>query len=785
MSIGGFDPEILQDFLTESGELLDQLEGDLVSLETSPEDLDLVNQVFRALHTIKGSASFLALTNLVEIAHAAETSLNAARAGEFVIDRRAMDLLLEAIDLLKKQFDELRAGKDLTAPAAELVRSLTDLGNASAALAQGAPAPDDETRPAPSPGQHPSTAPLSLAPGREDLLDFLVSDLVETLQRADELARQLAEEASRSEACNGLAEVGDALVRSIDFFEVDSMTRLARALVEVGEQAGGLPLEIIDQLTPRVRGMIELLQDQTAGLGEKTVRNWPIDTLLDHIGELLHGAVPDGAQLAPGASPPEALIADGAYPPEATPESLAAADGSILERKMEPMPVAMPTSPAPPQESASESQTPSPRTDNERGDPKESAKSEQTIRVEVGRLETLMNLVGELVLQKNRITELGRRFASAEQADPEQIEALTTTAGTLDRVTSDIQVAVMRTRMQPLDKIFGRYPRLIRDLARKTNKDIRLEIVGGDTEVDKSVIEELGDPMVHLLRNAGDHGVEPPEDREAAGKPKEGVIRILANHEGSHVTVRIEDDGRGLRREIIGAKAVERGLTTEAELANLSDRDIFRFIFAPGFSTAAQVSDISGRGVGMDVVRTNIERLNGTIEVDSVPGAGTTILIKIPLTIAIMPAMMVGVADEIYAIPLSNIVEIVRPDPAVISTIREHPVMRLRDSILPLVSAAEVFDIGSRAGARCECPFAVVLTLNEKRVGLMVTKLIGQQEIVIKPLDSVDGRKTGPISGATVRNDGGVSLIVDVEGMVRLAEQRIKKRATEPAALAA
>ncbi len=408
-----------------------------------------------------------------------------------------------------------------------------------------------------------------------------------------------------------------------------------------------------------------------------------------------------------------------------------------------------------------------PRTDAPAG---AAAQVEQTIRVEVGRLETLMNLVGELVLQKNRFQALSRQIEGFEQLEPEFREEVTVSASNLDRVTGDIQVAVMRTRMQPLDKLFGKYPRLIRDLAKKTGKHINLVIEGGETEVDKSVLEELGDPMVHLLRNSADHGLEMPHDRVLAGKDETGTIRIVAAHEGSHVSLRILDDGRGMTREKIASKAIEKGIATEQEVSQLSDKEVYRFILAAGFSTAAEVTDLSGRGVGMDVVRTNIEALKGTIDVDSVPGKGTEIIIKIPLTIAIMPAMMVRVDDEIYAIPLSNLLEIVRPDDDRVSTINGHPVMRLRDTILPLLSAQELF--GTDPAKRVKAPFAVVIQHNDRAFGLMVSDLIGQHEIVIKPLDEMFDRK-GPISGATVRDDGGVSLIVDVAQLARIAEKKV------------
>jgi two-component system chemotaxis sensor kinase CheA len=377
-----------------------------------------------------------------------------------------------------------------------------------------------------------------------------------------------------------------------------------------------------------------------------------------------------------------------------------------------------------------------------------------------------MNLVGELVLQKNRIGALADDVGKAK-IDPELLEQLEMATSTLDRVTSDIQVAVMRTRMQPLEKLFGKYPRLIRDLATKTGKQIQLVIEGGETEVDKSVIEELGDPLIHLLRNSADHGVEMPADRRAAGKPEMGTIRLIAGHEGSHVRVQVIDDGRGLHREKIGRKAVERGLCTQEELENLRDEEVFRFIFEAGFSTAEQVSDLSGRGVGMDVVRTNIERkLKGAITIDSEQGRGTTLTIAIPLTVAIMPAMMVAAGGDIFAVPLTNITEIVRPTPEMLTTIGGAPVIHLRGQVYPLLSASAVFDCHDQSGPE---PFVVLIGFNQKLIGLRVARVIGQQEIVIKPLDGV--KRGGPISGATVRNDGGVSLIIDVAELMRLSRQ--------------
>ncbi len=751
MSMGGFDPEILQDFLTECGELLDELENRLVELESRPEDLDLLNEIFRALHTIKGSASFLALTNLVNIAHAAESALNVARAGNVVVDKRIMDWLLAGVDVIKQQFQELEAGDPLTAADAELVANLTMVGDGkyspdapSATPAASSDAPAAAAGPATAaPGVPEGAVKLELPDNKLDLLDFLVTDLDESVAKLRACVAQLQPLETRATGAVGLTELSASVGTSADFFEVESLVALARGLEDAGRALMNAALPGADDLIARVDHAVGLVGQLCDGLRASVVYPVETDALLAQIGVLCDGGGTDPSW------PP--------FGPQAAAPS---------ERASETPPTPINAAPPPVARIGPETATEATDASPER---KPAAAVEQTIRVEVKRLESLMNLVGELVLQKNRIGAIARDAGSNHEFTQEWRELITGSAGDLDRVTGDLQVAVMRTRMQPLDKLFGKYPRLIRDLAAKTNKKMRLVIEGGETEVDKSVIEELGDPLVHLMRNSADHGVEKPEDRLAKGKPEEGVIRLIASHEGSHVQIVIADDGKGLSREVIGRKAVERGLATEGEVANLSDQEIYRFIMLPGFSTAEQVSDLSGRGVGMDVVRTNIEALKGTLDLDSTPGQGTTFTITIPLTVAIMPAMMVGVGEERYAIPLGNILEIVRPGEAEMSSVGKHPVMRLRDRVLPLMSAAELFDLPGRESLAQ--PFAVVLSLNGKSIGLMVSSLIGQQEIVIKPLDGVVER-SGPVSGATVRDDGGVSLIVDVAELMRIAEGR-------------
>ena len=802
MTNPSIDPEILQDFLTECGELLDELESDLVELEQRPADTDLINRVFRALHTIKGSGSFLQLTNLVEIAHAAETALNEARGNHAVINEAFMSMVFEAVDVLRGHFAQLSNGStDLAAPDPTLVAGLVDVASGAPPALEPEPPTETAAEPPIEPGSTAGPAPadgerrLELPDSKAELLDDFVNDLNEQLASVADALEDLASAADRAPHAEAFAALGRDLESTIDFFDCSEMLDLARSVTSTAAAAAELEADSIDQLVPRWQCLLDLLNRQTEALRRGVVITPPCGEMLERVHAIAAGRLQDDWRLPPGCGPEEALLIDaGSATATTTPEPAAPAvsespAGPLTEasaaRTIEPSDAAAPDTPAEEQHGSGGAAIPPSPAGVEPGaaapsggePPAEAAGQasaqsgqgssapEQTIRVEIGRLETLMNQVGELVLQKNRIVALFEQVRQIEGIAADLSEQVELSSSTLDRVTGDIQVAVMRTRMQPLDKLFGKYPRLIRDLAQKTGKKIRLNIEGGETEVDKSVLEELGDPLVHLLRNSADHGLEGPEGRLASGKPETGVITLRASHEGNHVRILIIDDGRGLNREAIARKAVENGVIGEQEVASLTDEDVHKLIFMPGFSTAEQVSDLSGRGVGMDVVRTNIENLKGSITVASEPGRGTRFEITIPLTVAIMPAMMIRIAGERFAVPLNAIVEIVRPEPQQLSTIVEGRVIRLRERVLPVLDGAQA--VGLSPAGEGEAPVAVVLGANDKRVALLIAEVLGQQEIVVKPLSGVS--HGGAVSGATVRNDGGVSLILDVAELIRRA----------------
>ncbi len=629
--------EILQDFLVESFELIEQLDQDLVELESRPDDLDLLNRIFRVAHTIKGASSFLNFDVLTHLTHHMENLLNMARHGDLTIDANVMDVILESIDLMK----------------ALLVR-IRDSGEDSGLEVLGC------------------------------------------VGRLDAVANGTSEEAP-VEAPASVQEVPTPVA----------------AAEEEPDYSGMSDAEV----EAEIERLIAVRQAE------------------------------DAAKRAGKKEEPEA--------PKATPVPVPAAPAAAP--KAEVTQVAKPAA------------APAPR----RSEPKEDGENrggstvEQTIRVDVKRLDHLMNLIGELVLGKNRLIKINDDVEERYEGEA-FLEELNQVVSIVSLVTTDLQIAVMKTRMLPIGKVFNKFPRMIRDLSRELNKNIELEIVGEDTELDKSIVEEIGDPLVHIIRNSCDHGIEVPAVRLAAGKGEIGTIQLKAYHEGNHIVIQIIDDGKGLDADMLKQKSIEKGIITEKEADGMTEKEAFALIFRPGFSTAAQVTSVSGRGVGMDVVKTNIEKLNGMIDIDSEVGQGTSMKLKIPLTLAIIQALLVGVQEEYYAIPLASVLETVRISKDEIYTVESRSVMRLRDEVLSLVHIGDIFEV-ERVFDNSEHAYVVVLGLAESKIGLIVDSLVGQEEIVIKSLGEYLKGIEG-IAGATIRGDGGVTLIVDVAALMQMAK---------------
>jgi two-component system, chemotaxis family, sensor kinase CheA len=574
--------EIIDDFLVEADELIGSLDTNLVKLEASPNDLALLNEIFRAAHTIKGTSSFLGFEQVTELTHKMEDILNKLRKSELTVTPGIMDLLLESLDILKVLLDNVRNHRD-------------------------------------------------------DVID--------------------------------LTDIVDRLV--------------------VAQEGGAVPAAACE------------------------------------------------AKAAAPAPPPakEAARDEEAAPAAMAPEATGDTDTSASGQKK--------------------------ATAKKSGD--------QTIRVDVDRLDTLMNIMGELVLSRNSLLQTINQMNKVEDA-AELKERLNRAAASVNYITSELQLSVMKMRMQPIGKVFGRFPRLVRDLSRDSKKEIDLVVSGETTELDRSVIEEIGDPLVHIIRNSCDHGIEPPADREAAGKPRKGTIRLSADQEGSHIIIKIEDDGRGFDVDAIRAKAVERKLVSQSDIDRMADKEVFGYIFEAGFSTAKVVTDVSGRGVGMDVVRTNIEKLNGLIELDSARGKGTTITIKLPLTLAIIQGLLVESDDEIFILPLASVHETARTEQSNVYYINQRPVLRLRDEIIPIINLGHMLRTNAAGFIMTEKPYIVIVGLADRKLGLLIDRFLGQEEVVIKSLGSYLGSTEG-VAGATILGDGRIRLIVDLVGLFNIARK--------------
>lgn len=613
--------EILEDFLVEAFELVEQIDHDLVELESNPEDLELLNSIFRVAHTIKGSSSFLNFDVLTKLTHHMEDVLNKARHGELKITPDIMDVVLESIDRMKT-----------------LLNSIRDNGN-----------------------------------------DSVIGMDIEPI-------------------CARLTAISEGDVS---------------AVASVSEEPKVEPKEEVVPATPEpsVEPDVDVNQLSDSEVEAEIERLLKVRKAEDQA------------------------------------------------RRAQKKKNAAATTPKPTTEAGAEKKVPASGS---------GGGMDQTIRVEVKRLDHLMNLIGELVLGKNRLLKIYDDVEERYEGE-KFLEELNQVVSQLSIITTDVQLAVMKTRMQPIAKVFNKFPRVVRDLSRELGKQIELEITGEETELDKSIVEEIGDPIMHMIRNSCDHGVEDPATRKANGKPERGVVQLKAYNEGNHIVVEITDDGKGLDANELKIKALEKNLITEKEAGQMTDKEAFTLIFKPGFSTAAKVTNVSGRGVGMDVVKTNIEKLNGVIEIDSELGKGSSFKLKIPLTLAIIQSLLVGTQEEFYAIPLASVLETVRVPIDNIYTIEGKNVLRLREEVLSLVRLSDVFGV-KQVLESGDQTYVVIIGVAESKLGIIVDTLVGQEEIVIKSMGDYLQNIQG-IAGATIRGDGRVTLIIDVGAMMDIAKE--------------
>ena len=728
------DEEILQDFLVEAGEILELLSEQLVDLENRPDDQELLNSIFRGFHTVKGGAGFLQLTALVDCCHVAENVFDILRNGQRTVTSDLMDVVLRALDAVNEMFDSVRGGEQPTAADPQIIADLTRFSKPESADEPAA------AEPAPAPAAPVAEEPAPAAPAEEVAAEAPASSAA-----GDDAAAKFA-------AAEG--EITD-----------DEFENLLNALDEPSAPEAKAPAAADDDLfdaTPAAAESDEISEDE-------------FDALLDRLHGEGKGATPDAAPAA--ADPvPAATGADGEEnisesefeelldklhgkdksPTEAVakaPEPAAAEPAA--EKAPEPAAEKAPEPAAPPAVAEKAPAKPPAKK------PDAPAAAEATVRVDTKRLDDIMNMVGELVLVRNRLVRLGLKSTD---------ESMAKAVANLDVVTGDLQTSVMKTRMQPIKKVFGRFPRVVRDLARNLKKEVTLELKGEETDLDKNLVEALADPLVHLVRNAVDHGVEMPDERAESGKSRNGTVILSAEQEGDHILLSIQDAGKGMDPKKLQQIAVEKGVMDQDAADRLTDNESFNLIFAPGFSTKTEISDISGRGVGMDVVKTKITQLNGTLNIDSVLGKGSKIMIKVPLTLAIMPTLMVMLEEQAFAFPLVSVNEIFHLDLTKTNVVDGQEVVVVREKAIPLFYLKRWLVIDENGQPvdqeKKETEgHVVVVSVGTQRVGFVVDQLIGQEEVVIKPLGKMLQGTPG-MAGATITGDGRIALILDVPSML-------------------
>ena len=748
------DEEILQDFLVEAGEILEQLSEQLVELESRPDDMDLLNAIFRGFHTVKGGAGFLQLNALVECCHIAENVFDILRKGERRVSSELMDVVLQALDTVNAMFDQVREQSEPTPATPELLAALARLAEPEGAE----PAEPVQAPPAAVPPAEPAAPPEAPAQSASsDITDDEFEQLLDALQ-GDEAPASAVAEAPAAPAGD---EISDAEFEAL--------------LDQLHGKGKFVPPAVSAEPAQVPAGAVE----PAAAAAGDDISDDEFEALLDELhGKGKFGDVPEaaGTPAAPAAAAPAAAPAEQGKAPAAAGgdeisddefESLldelhgkgkfngaseaVAAAAAVAKNIAAKSPAAKPVAPA----KAAAARPAAP-------DRPAASEAETTVRVDTARLDEIMNMVGELVLVRNRLVRLGLNSGD---------EAMAKAVANLDVVTGDLQMSVMKTRMQPIKKVFGRFPRLVRDLARNMKKEINLELVGEETDLDKNLVEALADPLVHLVRNAVDHGIESPEEREAAGKPRVGQVVLSAEQEGDHILLMITDDGKGMDAEVLRNKAVEKGLLERDAADRLTDLECYNLIFAPGFSTKTEISDVSGRGVGMDVVKTKISQLNGTVNVFSQKGSGSKIVIKVPLTLAIMPTLMVMLGSQAFAFPLVNVNEIFHLDLSRTNVVDGQEVVIVRDKALPLFYLKRWL-VPSAAHEEQGEGHVVILSVGTQRIGFVVDQLVGQEEVVIKPLGKMLQGTPG-MAGATITGDGRIALILDVPSMLKRYARRI------------
>lgn len=734
----GDDEDILQDFLVEAGEIIEQLSEQLVDLEQRPDDKDLLNAIFRGFHTVKGGAGFLQLNAMVDCCHATENLFDILRNGQRAVTPELMDIVLQALDAVNAQFAQVSAREEPQPATPELIDKLHRLST-------GKDLSDTAV----------DAAAEQVASREMDLTDDEFEGFLDAI--SDE---SKSNESDIESVANKTS--ADATSNSNEIDE-DEFEALLDQLHGSGKGPSApnntpkpeAPATPSNDSTSISEDEFENLLDQLHGSGKAPGKPKPdsqspdliTDDEFENLLDQLHGKgnAPVAKKIPasqvekappPPVSPqkpvPKPAITKASAPPRSAPQA----------PPMEAKPAAPQTKGPKPRDAVAQTSAPA---------------AETTVRVDTQRLDDIMNMVGELVLVRNRLVRLG-----LESADENMQKAV----ANLDVVTADLQSSVMKTRMQPIKKVFGRFPRVVRDLARNLKKEINLELQGEDTDLDKNLVEALADPLVHLVRNSVDHGIEMPADRESRGKPRVGKVILAAEQEGDHILLSISDDGAGMDANVLRSKAVEKGVLDPDAAARLTDSEAFNLIFAPGFSTKKEISDVSGRGVGMDVVKTKITQLNGSIEIFSKVNEGTRINIKVPLTLAIMPTLMVMLGTQTFALPLVSVNEIFHMDLTKSHIVDGQECITIREKAIPIFHLKRWLVKKNVSHDLPKEGHVVIVSVGTQRVGFVVDQLVGQEEVVIKPLGKMLHGTPG-MAGATITGDGTIALILDVPSMLK------------------
>ena len=766
--------EIVESFIIETQEIFEQLDNDLLDLEQTPNDKELVDKIFRAVHTVKGTSGFLSLEQLSLLSHHFEDVLNKLRRNELDFNPAMMDVMFASFDTMKVLVEQVI---DRNLESIELDGLTNDLNGISsgtyvarrpeAAPPENEGESEEETAPDPV-TNHPIFA--------DDLKEIVESFIVET----QEIFEQLDNDLLDLEQTPNDKDLIDKIFRAVHtvkgtsgFLSLEQLSALSHHFEDVLNKLRRDELDYNPATMDVMFSAFDTMKILMHQVVDQSLMTIDLDELINDLNTISNGAYITKEKKPSTKSTKETVPEKNIKNRQSDRQQTSPKEGDTKEIIVneEVVPASAPV--------VDESTRPRPTTNDEAPEDVQSGngikrnannRSTETIRVEVDRLDSLLNLVGELVLGRNRLLQLVTDMSLEHDAD-KLTQELTDTSAQVDFITTELQTAIMHTRMIQIGRVFNKFPRVVRDLAKEFNKQIDLVIEGKETELDKSLIEEIGDPLVHLIRNAADHGIELPEERQARGKPERGILRLAAAHEGNHIAIVIEDDGAGMDPEKLKRKAIEKHLITKKDAAEMSDADVFNLIFKPGFSTAKSVSKVSGRGVGMDVVKTNITRLNGTVSIDSKLGRGTSFTLKLPLTLAIIQSLLVRAENETYAIPLHSVIEVVGLNDDVISTIRGREVIRLREKVLPLVRVSDVLNAPRTATTSRQ--YAVIVGIAHYRLGLVVNDLVGQKEIVIKPLGSYLKKIPG-VAGSTILGDGRVIMILDIGELVRMENEKLR-----------